>query len=66
MMQTVLRDFRVTKDYDIFTSGTGLVSTIHKSLTVQIEVQVFLEPKELPQVIEEQLLLQAEKIGLDR
>ena len=65
-MQSVLRDFRVTKDYEIFTSGTGLMSTIHRSLTMQIEVQVFLEPGKLPQVIEEQLLLQAEKIGLDR
>ena len=65
MMQSILRDFRVIKDYDIFKSGTGLLSTIHKSLTVQIEVQVFLEPNELPLVIQEKLLLQAENIGME-
>jgi hypothetical protein len=62
-VKSILEDFRITKDYDIYANGIGEKSFSHKALVVQIEVKVFLEPGDLYEVVENKMLEQAERIG---
>ena len=62
-MKAILEDFRITKEYDVFGRGDERFTFVH-SMTVQIEVKVFLEGDDDARV-GEKLLRQAEQLGCE-